>query len=265
MTTKVVFAANNGSPGAEPWITDGTRGDTFLLSDVLAGSGTSNPSGFFDLGNGHMLFGASNGSRGRELWIADGTDAGTSMVRDIRTMQQNAAGAPGASYPSGFFQTSPGHALFSANDGSDGGELWVTDGTTGGTSQLADLNPGTFVSGGLTLGNSSSPGNFVATSGGRTLFTATNASTGNELWVTDGTTAGTSLLADINPGTASSTPQNFLRLPNGNLLFSAISGTIGRASLCRVPKLVDAVLPPPPWRLPGHCPEGCLAPKRRRR
>ena len=43
------------------------------------------------------------------------------------------------------------------------------------------------------------------------LFTATDktTNTGTEVWVTDGTAAGTLILKDINPGPANSTPANF--------------------------------------------------------
>ena len=223
MAAKVIFTATDGTLGTEPWITDGTAGGTVLLGDILAGSGTSNPAGFFDLGNGHMLFSATNGSQGRELWITDGTAAGTSLLKDIRTLPQNTGGTPGASYPGNFFQTTRGHALFSANNGSDGIELWVTDGTTAGTSQLVDINPGTFVSGGLTLGNSSSPSGFIAAlgGGGRTLFVATTASSGTELWVTDSTAAGTSMVVDLVPGGGSSSPSYMTPVGNGLVVFSA--------------------------------------------
>ena len=40
------------------------------------------------------------------------------------------------------------------------------------------------------------------------LFVADSGSTGRELWITDGTTAGTRLLKDINPGATGSNPQN---------------------------------------------------------
>ena len=144
-------------------------------------------------------------------------------------MPANLAGTtPGGGYPNGFFMLAPGRAVFAANDGSNGSELWVTDGTAVGTSMVKDINPGTFVSGGLTLGNSSGSANFTTAANGRTLFTATTATEGNELWVTDGTAAGTSMLVDINPGTAGSSAGGFFRLIDGRLLFGAISGTIGR-------------------------------------
>jgi ELWxxDGT repeat protein len=60
---------------------------------------------------------------------------------------------------------------------------------------LKDLNPG---SGG------SFPRDFVAIGAGTVLFGATSAAAGNELWITDGTAAGTAVLRDIRPGAVSS-------------------------------------------------------------
>lgn len=229
MSTRIVFTATNGTQGTETWISDGTPSGTLLLNDILAGTGTSNAAGFFDFGNGHMLFSANNGSQGRELWVTDGTAAGTSLLKDIRTMPANLAGTtPGGGYPNGFFMVSPGRALFAGNDGSNGSELWVTDGTAAGTSLLKDINPGTFVSSGLTLGNSAAPSEFIKAQNGMTVFAATTVAEGTELWTTDGTAAGTSLLMDINPGSATSSTGGFHRLADGRLLFGAISGTIGR-------------------------------------
>ncbi|MGH1573439.1 DUF4214 domain-containing protein [Methylobacterium sp. P31] len=47
------------------------------------------------------------------------------------------------------------------------------------------------------------------------------------MWATDGTSAGTHLLDDINPGTAASLPGQILSLGNGQALFSADDGTHG--------------------------------------
>ncbi len=227
MSTKVIFTANNGTLGTELWVTDGTAPGTFMLADIFPGAGTSYPSSFFDLGNGTMLFSASDGVRGRELWITDGTSAGTTLLKDIRTLPQ-ANGSAGGSYPGSFFALDSSRTLFRASDGSNGSELWITDGTSAGTTMLADINPGTFVSSGVTLGNSSSPGYFNGLAGGRALFTATQAATGNELWVTDGTAAGTTQLIDINPGSASASPSDFFRLGPSTFLFSAVGPGQGR-------------------------------------
>ena len=58
--------------------------------------------------------------------MTDGTAAGTALVADID---------PGfaSSSPSEFTAVGDGTALFSANDGIHGFELWRTDGTTAGT------------------------------------------------------------------------------------------------------------------------------------
>jgi ELWxxDGT repeat protein len=56
--------------------------------------------------------------------------------------------------------------------------------------------------------------------GGTLFFRATAPDSGTELWKSDGTTAGTVLVKDINPGTASATPLLLSGL-NGLLFFSA--------------------------------------------
>src|SRR5436305_15233946 len=50
----------------------------------------------------------------------------------------------------------------------------------------------------------SSAPSFACTFNGRIVFRATGEGVGQELFVTDGTTAGTKLLKDINPGSARS-------------------------------------------------------------
>ena len=44
------------------------------------------------------------------------------------------------------------------------------------------------------------------------VFSGENASNGRELWISDGTTAGTKLLADVRPGPQSSDPQDFMMI-----------------------------------------------------
>jgi len=66
---------------------------------------------------------------------------------------------------------------------------------------------------------SSAPSEFAAL-GSRTFFVATTDAAGTELWSTDGTSAGTSIVSDIIPGTASSSP-SLLQAVNGVLLFNA--------------------------------------------
>jgi ELWxxDGT repeat protein len=67
---------------------------------------------------------------------------------------------------------------------------------------------------------------FSAADNIRILFGATDGTNGTELWVSDGTAAGTVMVADINPGAGNSGPANFTRI-GGLVFFSANNGTIG--------------------------------------
>jgi len=57
------------------------------------------------------------------------------------------------------------------------------------------------------------------------IFRATDSANGRELWITDGTAAGTTLLKDINPG-GDSFPFYFTRF-NNRVFFRANDGTNG--------------------------------------
>ncbi|WP_276135229.1 ELWxxDGT repeat protein [Polluticoccus soli] len=72
--------------------------------------------------------------------------------------------------------------------------------------------------------NSSSPNNFCIV-GNKLYFTATTPATGSELWVTDGTVAGTQVL-EINPGADGSSPSSLHEMA-GKLVFLASSPTSG--------------------------------------
>jgi trimeric autotransporter adhesin len=60
----------------------------------------------------------------------------------------------------------------------------------------------------------------MMTVGTKTFFTANNDVLGNELWVTDGTEAGTKLVKDIYAGALSSNPQYFMQVNNTFCFFA---------------------------------------------
>jgi len=65
------------------------------------------------------------------------------------------------------------------------------------------------------------------TSAGVTFMVATRDLDGRELWITDGTPAGTVPLADIEPGPGSGDPEDLVELPNGSVLFHAFTTATG--------------------------------------
>ena len=63
--------------------------------------------------------------------------------------------------------------------------------------------------------------------GGTLMFNASDGVHGFELWRSDGTAAGTTLVRDINPGNAGSVP-DWYAPAGGRLFFSAIDAAHGR-------------------------------------
>ena len=77
--------------------------------------------------------------------------------------------------------------FFTASDGTNGTELWKSDGTAAGTVMVKDIYAGV---------NNSNPSNLTNVNG-VLYFAAVTAANGQELWKSDGTAAGTVLVKDI--------------------------------------------------------------------
>lgn len=191
LSGKFIFRGNNVATGSEIYITDGTIVGTELVSDIYPGVISSNPGDLVLMG-GFIYFSAVTAAHGRELWKTNGTLAGTSLVKDI------VPGTDSSNNENNFNLFSNGSYLLFAAKSAAGIELWKSDGTNAGTNLLADINTGNAGA------DSSNPANFF-TLNTMVLFTATNFTTGREVWRTDGSTAGTVLLKDINPGAGSGT------------------------------------------------------------
>jgi len=209
--TGCVFSANDGTAGADLWFTDGTSAGTTLLKDINPGATGSSPGLLVPIGN-TVLFRANDGVNGIELWRTDGTAAGTTLVKDIYP------GATGSNING--MVAANGVVFFFADDGTTGLELWRTDGTTAGTSLVADINPGSAA--GLSSGSQ------LVRVGDGTLvaFAASDSATGVELWVSDGTAAGTKRQGDINPGAGNANPV-WMAVAGSFLYFQADDGTNG--------------------------------------
>jgi ELWxxDGT repeat protein len=226
---ELIFSANEGVDGAEMWQSNGTDAGTSLFKDINPGTGSSGPSGFTNF-DGKLFFRANDGTTGVELWTSDGTALGTTLLKDIDPAQGyyyygTYYPGPQSSYP-GLFTTGGGTLFFTANDGTDGNELWKTDGTASGTMLVADINPGSSTDYyGDVNPNSSNPKNLTAFNG-LLFFSANDGADGRELWESDGTLAGTKMVLDINPGRGSSNPAS-LTVVGNELFFEANDGVHG--------------------------------------
>ena len=113
--------------------------------------------------------------------------------------------------------------FFSADDGTNGRELWKSDGTALGTVMVKDINSFTDEFGGIF---SSSPQNLTVFDS-TLYFIADDGINGTELWKSDGTANGTVMVEDIFVGPNGSWPANLTVFDN-LLYFSADDGTNGR-------------------------------------
>lgn len=139
-----------------------------LVKDINPGPPGSNPRQLATL-DGAVLFFASGG-----LWRSDGTEGGTWQLHDRALEPVNQS-----------------EQLFFFLD--DLRALWVTDGTVGGTFQLTPAGVSIQWQGLAAL-------SFWVPSQGALYFVGQDTDHGYELWRTDGTAAGTHLVADIQPG-----------------------------------------------------------------
>lgn len=254
------FIANDGIHGYEVWRSDGTDVGTAMVKDINP-SGDSATDSPFLVYNGHAYFSADDGVHGWELWRSDGTANGTVMVKNIHPdipippippypffetggwlyfgADDNVHGYelwrtngtvtefaidinPGLpdSYPDHFVRYG-GKFYFSAQHKEYGTELWQTDGTVSGTTLVKDVCPGQC--------NGYAPSivfNRLVVFNNELYFTATDGVHGTELWKTNGTTPGTTMVKDIGENEFGSEP-NSLAILGNKLYFSATTLDLG--------------------------------------
>ena len=214
---KMVFTIAPNDPAATKnlWLSDGTEQGTILLKETKAFSAYGEKINQIAVLNNNVLFAAKEGAFGEELWITDGTVAGTRQLKDI-----NLNGASSPIFPTKRAILNDSLAFFQATDGVRGVELWKTNGTASGTEMLANIYPN----------DNPSILNYhikqMTPVGNLLYFTADNTVNGSELWKTNGTATGTSLVKDIYPGSNWSEISNAVNFKN-TLFFSAANGVNG--------------------------------------
>ncbi len=188
---------------------DGTEAGTRRLMDLeipLAMGFWSLPSGVYFFVDNAPLEG---------LWRTDGTVEGTDRVVDFEAL-----GVSPRFRREAVIELNGELYFLGLGSGSNGAGLWKTDGTQAGT---------VLVRGGFGFeswfGSGTSPqlvqmGSFV-------YWAASDPDHGEELWRSDGTPEGTLLVADLQPGPASSSLGE-LTATGDRLFFTAIGGAVGQ-------------------------------------
>lgn len=181
---QLFFTAYDDNTGGEIYVSDGTAAGTRLVTDLAAGTTSSGAEFLFAL-NDELYFHGSDGNdtdtnpehHSYSLFKTDGTAQGTVLVKDINPTENSSSESRiqllnqlGDKY------------LFLANDGTNGSQLWVTDGTENGTQLVKVLNAGGISVRTMTVFNNK-------------LFIA-ERNTG--LWESDGTEQGTVLVKSFD-------------------------------------------------------------------
>jgi ELWxxDGT repeat protein len=182
-----LFIADDSLHGKELWVTNGTTSGTQMVMDIWAGTGDGDPK-LIDTLEGKMIFFATKEGSGRELWATDGTPGGTDMLADIDP-------GTGSAFTNDIFLGHAGNKIFVVAENSPNGDaLYVTNGTPGGTGLVKDICMG---SGNDVPAWSSSK---MGVAAGNLLYFSSYGTTcsGYELWVSDGTPSGTSMIISFD-------------------------------------------------------------------
>ncbi len=183
------------------WKTDGTQQNTISVKTIPL---TDWRRELVALGS-KVFFLVTNNSNS-DLWQTDGTFEGTVKLRTFKSvgLQQ------------GLYAKVNNWLYFLAGDDATGVELWRAN--ESGTIELVkDLTPTN-----TTYSYDLRYSGLMIDFNGKILFRGNNGS-GQELWLSDGTSSGTKLLKEIYPGAGNSQPNSFYQY-NGAVYFNAYDG-----------------------------------------
>ncbi|MEO7490497.1 MAG: ELWxxDGT repeat protein, partial [Ferruginibacter sp.] len=205
---KFYFNADDGIHGAELFTSDGTADGTHLVKDINPGEASSLPINITTSGGKLYFLTINNATYSSTLWVSDGTEVGTVPVANLPTASagsfSNLTDVSGSLFFTYYYYTGNGSFI----------ELYKTDASGKNAVLVKSVNG--YIQETVSLN-------------GRLFYSLwdymDNNSTGMELYSSDGTAAGTGLVADINTNPyAGSNPVHLTPL-NGLLYFAADDGT----------------------------------------
>ncbi len=201
--TQKGFVMNVYNPtfGVEPWISDGTNEGTFMLKDVNPGASNSLFSNDAFSNDTLLYFLAFSESSNNvvNLWRTDGSINGTYFIDSL-----------GPNYPNKYYEEAifyKGEFYYFVSNQSYK-TLYATDGSPKKPRKVYSFTDSNYVS------RSS-----IKIFNNQLYFYGYDNKHGAELWTTDGTTAGTKLVFDLNTGPNSSKFNNGQLLSCQNKLF----------------------------------------------
>jgi ELWxxDGT repeat protein len=200
--------------GRELWRSDGTPANTTLVKDLTPFVSAYGSAPYALDVDGTLFFSLETELFSRPGWLfrSDGTAAGTILVRGLN-------GSCGSVWVRALVQLN--HLIFFVDgDTTSACALWRSDGSVEGTVRLGDITSDNLAPG---VRNTY----MFSSIAGKVLFSTSETGTGQELWVSDGTTEGTSLFQDLAPAELSSDPRNIV-IAGSRILFSATQGSEGR-------------------------------------
>jgi len=198
--------------GFHLWVSDGTVSGTHQINNANSIYLDNNTTAHFQsIGNALYFTGYSPDGDGPELWKYDASNSANNveLVKDIN---------PGAFNNNMYNITKVGNKLFFSVYSGQDQTLWKSDGTTAGTMQVKDINPG---------GHNIYLYKSFLDANGKLLFSFYDDQNGYELWKSDGSSNGTTMIKEINPGDYSAWVNNISYLGNNVSLFNAYDGKNG--------------------------------------
>ena len=187
---RIVFFAEDYL-GEKVWATDGTDGGTVPLAEIPDHAPKT-----LGVVNGKLLFIVTDLDHGDEFWSTDGSPSGTSRfavvdhTADVFAAREVTADAAYLIRPAG-----------------SGWGLWKADGSS--VQLIAIVAPAATPMGSF----------FLVAVAGTVFFPGDDGVHGLELWHSDGTPAGTGMVADLWPGPKGSNPQASAAAAAGSRLF----------------------------------------------